>query len=174
MQLNEILEENTVNAISTKTNIAENNIDALVAADFEKITRVKTMGFISILEREYNADLSALKEQALEYYNAHNEDEKVTLGLPMAEEKKGKSKWFMTLVLLLIIYAIWYAFDNFDKEKLNAMLPFSEDKLSEMIIPEKKNDIEESKTASELSIEHANGMDTRDEAKDTTEDNRSY
>ena len=174
MQLNEILEENTVNAISTKTNIAENNIDALVAADFEKITRVKTMGFISIIEREYNADLSALKEQALEYYNTHNEDEKVTLGLPISEEKKGKSKWFMTLVLLLIIYAIWYAFDNFDKEKLNAMLPFSEDKLSEMIIPEKKNDIEESKTASELSIEHANGMDTRDEAKDTTEDNRSY
>ena len=174
MQLNEILEENTVNAISTKTNIAENNIDALVAADFEKITRVKTMGFISIIEREYNADLSALKEQALEYYNTHNEDEKVTLGLPISEEKKGKSKWFMTLVLLLIIYAIWYAFDNLDKEKLNAMLPFSEDKLSEMIIPEKKNDIEESKTASELSIEHANGMDTRDEAKDTTEDNRSY
>jgi hypothetical protein len=174
MQLNEILEENTVNAISTKTNIAENNIDALVAADFEKITRVKTMGFISIIEREYNADLSALKEQALEYYNTHNEDEKVTLGLPISEEKKGKSKWFMTLVLLLIIYAIWYAFDNLDKEKLNAMLPFSEDKLSEMIIPEKKNDIEESKTASELSIEHANGMDTQDEANDTTENNRSY
>jgi hypothetical protein len=174
MQLNEILEENTVNAISTKTNIAENNIDALVAADFEKITRVKTMGFISIIEREYNADLSALKEQALEYYNTHNEDEKVTLGLPISEEKKGKSKWFMTLVLLLIIYAIWYAFDNLDKEKLNAMLPFSEDKLSEMIIPEKKNDIEESKTASELSIEHANGMDTQDKANDTTENNRSY
>ncbi len=174
MQLNEILEENTVNAISTKTNIAESNIDALVAADFEKITRVKAMGFISILEREYNADLSALREQALEYYNAHNKDEKVTLGMPMSEEKKGRSKWFMMLVLLLIVYAIWYAFDNLDKEKLNAMLPFSEDKLSEMIIPEKKNDIEESKTASELSIEHANGMDTRDEANDTTEENRSY
>ena len=170
MQLNEILEENTVNAISTKTNIAENNIDALIAADFEKITRVKAMGFISILEREYNADLSALREQALEYYNAHNKDEKVTLGMPMAEEKKGRSKWFMMLVLLLIVYAIWYAFDNFDKEKLNAMLPFSEDKLSEMIIPEKKNSMEESKTASELSIEHANGMDTND----TTEENRSY
>ena len=174
MQLNEILEENTVNAISTKTNIAESNIDALVAADFENITRVKTMGFISIIEREYNADLSALREQALEYYNAHNKDEKVTLGMPMTEEKKGRSKWFMTLVLLLIVYAIWYAFDNLDKEKLNAMLPFSEDKLSEMIIPEKKNGMEESQTASELSIEHANGMETSNEANDATEDNRSY
>ena len=166
MQLNEILEENTVKAISTKTNIAENNIEALVEADFEKIKRVKTMGFISILEREYNADLSALKEQALEYYNAHNVDEKVTLGMPMAEEKKGRSKWFMLLVLFLIVYAIWYAFDNFDKKKLNAMLPFSEEKLSELIMPE-KNSAEEPKTADKLSIEHVNGMDT-------TEENRSY
>ena len=167
MQLNEILEENTVKAISTKTNIAEDNIDALVSAEFDKLKRVKTMGFISIIEREYNADLSALKEQALEYYNAHNTDEKVTLGLPMAEEKKGRSKWFMTLVLLLIVYAIWYAFDNFDKEKLNAMLPFSEEKLSELIMPGKENSAEEPKTASELSIEHVNSMDT-------TEENRSY
>ena len=172
MQLNEILEENTVKAISTKTNIAENNIEALVEADFEKIKRVKTMGFISIIEREYNADLSALKEQALEYYNTHNVDEKVTLGMPIAEEKRGKSKWFMTLVLFLIVYAIWYAFDNLDKEKLNAMLPFSEDKLSELIMPEKKNSIDESKNVPELSIEHVNGMDTRDEVNDTTEENR--
>ena len=173
MQLNEILEENTVKAISTKTNISENNIDALVAADFEKIKRVKTMGFISILEREYNADLSALKEQALEYYNAHNTDEKVTLGMPISEEKKGKSKWFMTLVLLLIVYAIWYAFDNFDKEKLNAMLPFSEDKLSELIMPEKKNSAEELKSATELSIEHVNSMNTGDKDNTITEENRS-
>jgi len=173
MQLNDILEENTVKAISTKTNIAENNIDALVAADFEKIKRVKAMGFISILEREYNADLSALREQALEYYNAHNVEERVTLGMPMPEEKKGRSKWFMILVLLLIVYAIWYAFDNFDKEKLNAMLPFSEDKLSELIMPEKKNSAEELKTATELSIEHVNGMDTGNEANDIIEENRS-
>jgi len=175
MQLNEILEENTVKAISTKTNIAEDNIEALVEADFEKLKRVKTMGFISILEREYNADLSALKEQALEYYNAHHTNEGVTLGVPMpAEEKKGKSKWFMLIVLFLIVYAIWYAFDNYDREKLNAMLPFSEDKLSELIIPEKKNSMEEVETASALSIENVNGMAIKDEANDTTEENRSY
>ncbi len=174
MQLNEILEENTVKAISTKTNIAENNIDALVAADFEKLKRVKAMGFISIIEREYHAELSALREQALEYYNSHDEDEKVTLGLPISEERKGKSKWFMTLVLFLIIYAIWYAFDNFDKEKLNAMLPFSEDKLSELIIPGKESSSEESQEVSELSIEHVNGMDTKNEVNDTLEETRSY
>ncbi len=175
MQLNEILEENTVKAISTKTNIAEDNIDALIEANFEKLQRVKTMGFISIIEREYNADLSALKEQALEYYNAHNTNESVTLGVPMpAEDKKGRSKWFMFIVLFLIVYAIWYAFDNYDKEQLNAMLPFSEDKLSELIMPEKKNSKEEPKAVSELSIDSVNGVEIKDEVNDPTEENRSY
>jgi len=174
MQLNEILEENTVKAISTKTNIAENNIDALVAADFEKLKRVKTMGFISILEREYNADLSALKEQALEYYNAHHSNERVTLGVPMpAEEKKGKSKWFMLIVLFLIVYAIWYAFNFLDKEKLNAMLPFSEETLSEMIIPGEKSNIgkdtKEDMDVKELSIENINA-DHKINADNTTKE----
>jgi len=154
MQLNEILEEHTIKAISKRTNISEFNIEALVEADFEKIKRVKAMGFISIIEREYNADLSNVKEQALEYYNKHNENESVTLGMPMPEEKKGKSKWFKLIVLLLIMYAIWYAFINYDQEKLNAMLPFSESTLSKMINSE--DTAEEKRDIKDLSIENIN------------------
>ena len=154
MQLNEILEEHTVNAISKRTNISEPNIEALIEADFGKIKRVKAMGFISIIEREYNADLSNIKEQALEYYNDHNEKVSVTLGMPMPEEKKGKSKWFKFVVFLLIVYAIWYAFINYDQEKLNAMLPFTETTLGKMINPE---DTEaEKRDIKDLSIENIN------------------
>ena len=135
MQLNEILEENTVNAISERTNIPEKYITAMIEEDFSKINRVKTIGFISIIEREYKADLSALKELALEYYKHHNEKDSITLGLPMEEEKKGRSKWFLFIVLMLIVYAIWFAFTHLDKEKLSEMLPFSEDTLSKMIMP---------------------------------------
>ena len=162
MQLNEILEENTVKAISVKTNIAEDNIDALVASDFEKINRVKAMGFISIIEREYHADLSAVKAEAIVYYEGLKEDESVTIGLPQPVEKKGKSKLFMFIVFIMIVFAIWYAFINFDKEKLNAMLPFSEEKLSEMIMPGHGNSETEVKTvtepnvAEELNIENRN------------------
>ena len=97
MQLDEILQENTLSAVSQKTNISEDNIEALLDADFERIKRVKTMGFISILEREYGADLSALKKQAIEYYESHKTDESVTLGLPISEPKKGKSKLVMLI-----------------------------------------------------------------------------
>ena len=154
MQLNEILEEHTVKAISKRTNISEPNIEALIETDFEKIKRVKAMGFISIIEREYNADLSNVKEQALEYYNNHNENVKVTLGMPMPEEKKGKSKWFKFVVFLLIVYAIWYAFINFDQEKLNAILPFSETTLDKMINSEDAT--AEKRDIKDLSIEKIN------------------
>ena len=171
MQLNEILDENTVRAISTKTNIAEDNLEALISSEFDKINRVKTLGFISILEREYKADLSKLKEEAIAYYDTHAEDGSVTLGLPMDEEKKGKSKWFMFLVLLMIVYAIWYAFTNLDKEKLTSMIPFSEESISHSIMPDKEKDVKN------LSIEHvqAKSVEAQEQAEiSNTEENRSY
>jgi len=60
MQLNEILEENTIKGISQKTKISENNLENLLAANFAALKKIKTLGFISILEREYKADLSVL------------------------------------------------------------------------------------------------------------------
>jgi len=147
MQLNEILEENSIGSISQKTNIAEDNLDALVAGDFDKLKRVKTFGFISILEREFKADLSALKEQASEYYENNSVVERVTLGLPLPEEKKGKSIWFRLLILALIAYTVWYFFTQFDKTMLSDLLPLSEETISTMVSEDVKK---------ELSIENMN------------------
>jgi len=157
MQLDEIVQNQTISEISKQTNISEDNIDALLNSDFERIKRVKMMGFISIFEREYGADLSALKKEAIAYYESHRADESVTLGLPISEPKKGKSKILMLLVFFLIIYAVWYAYVNFDKEKLNAILP---ETVSQFI---EGDDKIESRDVSELSIEKIN-----------TEENRSY
>ena len=126
MQLNEVLEENSVRSISQRTNISESNLDALVAGDFDTLKRVKTFGFISILEREYKADLSALKEQALEYYENNSENESVTIGLPLPEEKKGLPAWFKLFILILIAFTVWYFFTQFDKTQLSDLLPLSE------------------------------------------------
>jgi len=170
MQLNDILEEHSVGAISEKTNIAEDNIEALNASEFEKINRVKTLGFISILEREYKVDLSKLKEEALSYYNTHAKDDSVTLGLPLTEEKKGKSKWFMLLVSLLIVYAVWYAFTHLDKEKLASMMPFSEETFNQLIVSDKEKDVKD------LSIEHiqVKSVEAQSDMKNNREENRSY
>ncbi|HIQ28154.1 MAG TPA: hypothetical protein EYH42_06605, partial [Sulfurovum sp.] len=65
MQLNEILEENSVKAISQKTNISEQNIEALIEDNFSALTKAKALGFISIIERDYHADLKDVREKAL-------------------------------------------------------------------------------------------------------------
>ncbi len=161
MQLNEILEENTVKAISEKTKISEANIDALVTAAFDKIKKAKTMGFISIIEREYGADLSTMRAEALAYYEGLDEDQSITLGMPIVEEKKGTSKLFKLIVLILIGYALWYAFINFDKEKLESMFPFSEKKLSQMITPDKDKSVDELSIEYVQSKEDDNSTDTK-------------
>ncbi len=129
MQLNEILEENSAKSISKKTNISEENLEALFAGEFDRLKKVKTMGFISIIEREYHANLSALKKQAVEYYETHLEDEGVVLDVPVIEAKKGKSAFFMFSIFILVGIASWYFITQFDQKKLRGWLPFNEEKV---------------------------------------------
>jgi len=124
MQLNDILEENSIKAISKKTNINEENLEYLVASNFDALKKIKALGFISIIEREYHADLGRLREQALEYYGSSEEVQSITLGLPIVEEKRGKSKFLIFFVFLLLGYASWYFFTQFDKKHLSGLIPF--------------------------------------------------
>lgn len=147
MQLNEILEENTIKGISQKTKISEDNLENLLAANFDALKKIKTLGFISILEREYKADLSALREEALVYYSEHIEDHAFSVGEPMDEEKKGKSKLFLVVVLALLVYASWYFFTQFDKKHLSGLIPFMDEEMIETTV------IESEETKKEITIE---------------------
>jgi len=138
MQLNDILEENSIKAISQKTKISEDNLENLLNKNFDAIKKIKTLGFISIIEREYNADLTPLKEEAKEYYGDMHEDQSVTLGFPVVEEKKGKSKFFILVVLALLGYASWYFLTQFDKKTLSDMIPFIDESTLESFIGDKK------------------------------------
>ena len=147
MQLNEILEENGIKSISKKTNISEENLEALFNGEFDALKKVKALGFISIIEREYNADLSDLKKQASEYYMSHQEYNGIVLDAPVVEHRKGKSKLFIFTVLVLLGAASWYFITQFDQEKLRGLLPFNEEKIVNSIKDEVDNN-------PELSIEH--------------------
>lgn len=137
MQLNEILEENTLKSMSKKTNISEEDIERLLAGNFSEMKRAKALGFISIIEREYNADLSALKAQAKTFYEDTEEDS-ITLSSSVDQLKgrRKKSKLFSLLFLLLLGYAIWYFFTQFDKKQLNDLFDFDPLQKSESVIPE--------------------------------------
>ena len=128
MQLNEIVEKNSISAISKKTNISEENLDALITENFTPLPKSKAIGFISILERDYGVNLSELRKKALEYYDTQpKEKENNNLNIPIVDEKKSRSVWFLLLMLGLLAYASWYFFTQFDKKTLSNFLPFSED-----------------------------------------------
>ncbi len=170
MQLNDILQEHTVKSISERTNISEENLEALFGKEFELLKRVKALGFISIIEREYGADLSALKKDVLAYYDAHHEEESVVLDAPIIEKKKGKSKLLIVFVLLLLGAASWYFITQFDQSKLRGMLPFNEEKM----VPEVED---ESAVKPELSIEkvisEVNDTETQTSDAETVSDEKN-
>ncbi len=159
MQLNEILEENTIKGISQKTKISEDNLENLLAANFDALKKIKTLGFISILEREYKADLSALREEALAYYSEHIENQAFSVGEPMEEEKKGKSKLFLVVVLALLVYASWYFFTQFDKKHLSGLIPFMDEQMVETVVIETKEKKKEI-AVEDLSIANVIASDT--------------
>jgi len=160
MQLNEILEENSIKAISKKTNISEENLEVLFRGEFDVLKKVKTMGFISIIEREYDADLKALREEALVYYSENSDDDGIVLDAPLVEKKKGNSGFLRFMVLILLGIASWYFITQFDQEKLRGLLPFNEEKITTTIKDEVDND-------PELSIANAIAETEEKKAKDT-------
>jgi cytoskeletal protein RodZ len=134
MQLDEIVEENSIRSISKKTNISEENLEALFSGEFDVLKKVKTMGFISIIEREYHADLLSLREQALDYYDKYTEDDGVVLeSAPVAEKRRGRSKLFLFIVLVLLGVASWYFITQFDQKQFRGLLPFNEEKMTATI-----------------------------------------
>jgi len=159
MQLNEILEENTVKGISQKTKISEDNLENLLAANFHALKKIKTLGFISILEREYKADLSALREEALAYYSQEKDEHGFTVVLPTEEEKSGKSKLFLLVVLALLGYASWYFFTQFDKKHLSELIPFMDEQMIETTTIE-TDEMKEEITVEDLSIANVVVHDT--------------
>jgi cytoskeletal protein RodZ len=126
MQLNDLIEEHSIKAISQKTMISEENIESLIQRDFAALKRVKALGFISILERTYGLDLRTLKEDAVAYYEEHEEAPRITLDRPLLEEKRSQSRLIPLIVLGLLAYASWYFFTQYDRKHLAAYLPFSE------------------------------------------------
>ena len=123
MQLNELLENYSLKDIAKKTNISEENLDVLFNKEFEALTKVKAMGFISIVEREFKADLSALRKEAKSYYEKHGDEVGVVLEAPVvAETKSGAGKVVMLLVLLgVIVGGGWYLSTRFDRTNFDAV-----------------------------------------------------
>jgi len=127
MQLNDIIEENSLASISAKTRLSTENLEKLFRKDFQGFRKVQALGFISILEREYRVDLSDLRAQCLAYFDEgtheeeshpameahHNPPHKPTSVLDMSLEKKRSvplKPVLVALAVIVLLYAAWQTY----------------------------------------------------------------
>lgn len=103
MNLENVLEENSIESISKKTNISTDNLKRIFERDFSAFKKVQALGFISILERDYNLDLSALKQECKDYFIDDEGDVKISI---YQAKPKGKGRWLFFLFLLFLLAAV--------------------------------------------------------------------
>jgi len=121
MQLNDIIEENTLQSISNKTRLSIENLEKLFAQDFGAFRKVQALGFISILEREYHADLSDVREACHAYFSdsqvpsSSNEAFEAHLNPPLQPSPVGKLNFsrknvlrIKILVVVLLVMGLFY------------------------------------------------------------------
>ena len=115
MPLNDLIKDYSLTTISQKTNIPIGILEQLLNKEWEKLQGTKAKGFIRIIEREFDLDLSELKEEANEYYKTHKKDEpQRPIDLVDAQTISNGSKVVTNIVallaFLLVVYAVWFYF----------------------------------------------------------------
>jgi len=103
--------------VSNRTFIHEDELKKFLDGEFTGINKTKAMGFIQILEREFNIDLSDLKAQYVNYLNEHKDDEvepKQSLIMEEVQSEERKKGIFSFLFLLAAIGSIAYVIDKYE------------------------------------------------------------
>jgi len=108
--------EYSLQTISNKTNITIENLEKLQNREWDKLKRAQAVGLLSIIEREFNVDLSVHKEEVNNFYSLQEDEEpQRIIDLVDSQSKRiGSSKTISTLITILtlgvVVYGSWYYF----------------------------------------------------------------
>ena len=106
-----LLREIGAQTIHNETHISREYVQAMIHESFDGISSVQFIGFISILEREYNVDLSELKSKGRAYFdeeaNKSVESKKIFM---VPTTQKNNSGMYIFLALGVIAAFLYYTF----------------------------------------------------------------
>jgi len=106
----ETLRELGAQKIHTQTHISKAFIQAILHETFDGLNHVQFVGFISILEREYDADLSELKSQGLAHFSLSEDTQEVKKVFVVPKKKKSYGGVYLSLGILVVASFIYYVF----------------------------------------------------------------
>ncbi len=104
--------------VSNRTFINETDLAAFLEEDFTNINKVRALGFIQILEREYPVDLQELRQKYLEYYAQNRNREEQHLFVTAKNQDEFEWKRYMPWIagVLLLGGVIWYLFGRGEED----------------------------------------------------------
>jgi F0F1-type ATP synthase membrane subunit b/b' len=121
--------------VSAQTHISIRSLDNIIDKNFEELHITKTLGFIRILEKNYELDLSEWLDEFKEYKEQNPPKEAEALNA--IEEKNSKMPIIIAFIIALFVIG-YFVFPMFTKNKEEAQV-------SNQIISEIKDNIEDAK-----------------------------
>ena len=119
MQLSELIKQEDIKKIALKTTISQDNLNFLISEDFEKLSRVKALGFLVILEREYKElELTELRENVKLYFENNKPDHDNVIVASEISSTKGGFSFFKWFVILGILFGGWYLYTQGELDSL--------------------------------------------------------
>ncbi len=108
MQLNELINQYSLDTIFEKTNIPKEVLERLSKKEFERFKKVQVFGFIKIIEREFSVDLSEFKQDAEQFFATHSDQKhsSASINILDADSAPSNGSGFLGIVFGLITIAI--------------------------------------------------------------------
>jgi len=111
MKLNELLDREGFASVNDRTNISIDILLRLVDGDFEELSRVRALGFSSILKREYNIELDELDNAIKEYFKETTMDSHESV-IVAVDRKEGDSSLLKWIIILSLLGGLWYLYSS--------------------------------------------------------------
>ena len=115
MNADKFFEKYSIEEISKRTKISPISLRYIKNKEYEKIPRVKFMGFVNIIQREFNIDLSDLIEE----YNTATDSipqKEETLKTKPIKKERNNLIFILSIILLLITGGLIYTYTSGEKE----------------------------------------------------------
>lgn len=108
------LKEIGAQKIHETTHISKQYVQAMLHESFEDMNRIQLLGFISILEKEYNINLDYLREKGDQYFGdilpEQNDKDKIFIA---PKKKKNYSIFYIIIAVLIFIAVTAFTITNF-------------------------------------------------------------
>ncbi len=99
------------------THIPVRYIQAILDENYEGFSRMQFLGFVSIIERDYDIDLQEIKSHAIEYYDAQMATQPLAdTGIFITPSKqKNFTIFYIAIAIFIFLLALYYTFGVTDK-----------------------------------------------------------